>query len=586
MKYLLISILFIFNNSLAIPTPIEKDPIKLDSIIYFDSFSKKKLNPYIVADNNTKIIQLCKEYINNPKVSDYEKGKAHSFIGDSYRRINDQKNALLHLTKSKKILKGKDLGVTLNRLARLYIITYSYEDALSTLIEAEKINHIENSKIELAITYGLISLIYEEEESSLRKSLVYNEKALNLFKQENDVYSIVSSLINRGTIYINLKEYSQALLIFEEAQKKSHQLQDDFLMGTITLNISETNYFLEKYPEAKQNALKSLEYFKNFPDKYYNAGNYYILGKIYLKLKEYNKAKSAINKSIEISKKFKINEFLEKNYLELATLFEIQKDYKNSLFCYKLFNEYSDSIAKMNNFEKTERIKSNFDFKNLEHQLKLKTIEVKTIENEKNTTRVKYILFILLSISLAITSLILIRNYSLKNNKLKLAKKNLQYQKEINFLIEKEKEKEIEYKSKEITHFAVNIKNKIETLSSIKNDLTLLLKKIKEPSLKNAIKSILLSIQQNIERNKMEINLHEDINSVNESFQSKLADNYPSLSQKEIKISMLLLLGFSSKEISNELNILEQSVNNYRRSIRKKLNLTKEQDLTSFLKKI
>lgn len=552
----------------------------------FDTFFEQKLSVAIDNNENEKIIFLCKEFTERNDVELYEKGKAFALIGDCYRMLNDYRNSLEYLNKAKSILKGKDLGKTLNYMGKLHISTYSYQEALISLFEAEKINYDEGAKTQLAVSYGLISIIYEEEENSLAKSLVYNKKALDIFEELNDTYSIISTLVNRGTIFINLEEYDKAIIIFNQAKDMAETLSDNYLKGIILLNLSESYYFIGDYTEAEIQANRSLKHFNDNATNYSLAATYYTLGRIYSKQNKYVASKSALNKSNKISETYGLIEFLEKNNLELALLYESQNDFKNSLVHYKRYDKFSDSIAKINNYEKIERLKSNFDLKNAEHELTLKTAEIEKIENEKNITKLKYTSIILFSGLLLIILLFVIRSYSFKSKKLELAKKNLVFEKQINELLKKEQKREAEFKSKEIRDFAINIKSKIEILDAVKQEISLIHKKAKELNVKDELKKIIITLNQNIERNKTEIKFHNSIDKVHNTFQNKLIDKFPNLSKKEVKIAMYLVLGLSSKEIGNELGIIEQTVNNYRRSIRKKLNLDKKQDLSSYLKKI
>ena len=66
----------------------------------------------------------------------------------------------------------------------------------------------------------------------------------------------------------------------------------------------------------------------------------------------------------------------------------------------------------------------------------------------------------------------------------------------------------------------------------------------------------------------------------------KLKDLYPDLKAKEVKVCTLIRLNYNTKQIAEQIGISEHSIHNYRYSIRKKLNLNKEEKLDEFLKKI
>ena len=70
------------------------------------------------------------------------------------------------------------------------------------------------------------------------------------------------------------------------------------------------------------------------------------------------------------------------------------------------------------------------------------------------------------------------------------------------------------------------------------------------------------------------------------NFQDRLYIKYDNLTPNDLLIAEMLLDGFSSKEISGELNISQASANTARYRLRKKLQLSHETDLLLFLRNI
>ena len=70
---------------------------------------------------------------------------------------------------------------------------------------------------------------------------------------------------------------------------------------------------------------------------------------------------------------------------------------------------------------------------------------------------------------------------------------------------------------------------------------------------------------------------------VHTGFYSTLRENFPELSESELKVCALLRLKMSSKDIARVMNVQPPSVDIYRHRIRKKLDLTGDDNLSSFL---
>jgi DNA-binding CsgD family transcriptional regulator len=70
---------------------------------------------------------------------------------------------------------------------------------------------------------------------------------------------------------------------------------------------------------------------------------------------------------------------------------------------------------------------------------------------------------------------------------------------------------------------------------------------------------------------------------VNKHFYTRLKQNYPEISANDLKICALIKLNLSIKEMAAILNISPDSVKTARHRLRKKLQLSTEENLTDFI---
>lgn len=75
----------------------------------------------------------------------------------------------------------------------------------------------------------------------------------------------------------------------------------------------------------------------------------------------------------------------------------------------------------------------------------------------------------------------------------------------------------------------------------------------------------------------------EQFKQVHHTFVEALKEQYPKLSATELKVCALIKINLSSKEICRMLNVSPRSVDIYRHRIRKKMDLSSEENLASFL---
>lgn len=144
----------------------------------------------------------------------------------------------------------------------------------------------------------------------------------------------------------------------------------------------------------------------------------------------------------------------------------------------------------------------------------------------------------------------------------------------------------VKTKRKAQKRIALDIIQKHEVLTRLKTEIDLIkLKpenKIKYSDL-NTIK-ILIVEQLNIEKERK--SFYNYIKELNSSFYKNLEKKYPNLTEKEKRLCALLRLNLSSKELASILGISFKSVEVSRYRLRKKINLKKQENLTTTINKL
>lgn len=138
-------------------------------------------------------------------------------------------------------------------------------------------------------------------------------------------------------------------------------------------------------------------------------------------------------------------------------------------------------------------------------------------------------------------------------------------------------ELELQSKSSEVAGKSLSIAKQTEMIDKIQG----ILETEKDFSkLKNEIKK---AIKIN-EVNKHEWEIFEtNLNQIHNEFIINLSKKYPNLTPKDIKLCVYLKMNLSSKEIAPMMNISFRGVELHRYRLRKKLNLTQDENLSKFL---
>jgi len=124
-------------------------------------------------------------------------------------------------------------------------------------------------------------------------------------------------------------------------------------------------------------------------------------------------------------------------------------------------------------------------------------------------------------------------------------------------------------------------KNKF--LGRIKEELEKLKQSSSDESLKDKITSLINKIDKDIDHKKQWEVFETAVDDVHEDFLSRLKTLHPSLTPKELRLCAYLRMNISTKEIAPLMNISIRGVEICRYRVRKKLNIDRDQNLTSMI---
>jgi DNA-binding CsgD family transcriptional regulator len=287
-----------------------------------------------------------------------------------------------------------------------------------------------------------------------------------------------------------------------------------------------------------------------------------------------------------------INDFLKENptlailskielYKLLKECYRNKADYKSELHCQEEINSLEAKRDSKNQSNRVAVLRAEFKYKNIENELELKNKELELLqEKEKNTY---YLISFLVAFGvLSIGSSVIIYSRQKKINLMN--KKVFQAESQISESKRKQAVLEMEFKNKEITDFAIHISEKNEILEEIKNKIKEL--RLKDPEIQNKLTELVFFINNNITQNMEKVSLYSNIQETTTSFFQKLEFLFPDLTEKEKRVASLVRLQLSSKQIAQQLTITPKSIDNYRTSLKKKMNIPKEQSLQEFLKNL
>ena len=455
-------------------------------------------------------------------------------------------------------------------LIRLYTGNGNYQKAydlawaLDPWVQSHKylIQHADLKKM-LATLY----LIFLQ----LDKAHIHLEEAISLAKQIEDpntrskklsaVYATKSWFItNKNQNFEDAKHYLQ--LAIKELESQSPKQKSTYPQMQLAELYTRNDSLSQAY-----NILKPLE--KDLSGSTTPAYSllYAHLGQLYLKLEDYDSAAIYFHKGI------KSIDF-HKNHLDNKThLLDALSVCYHHMGQDDLAYHYSQQakIASEQLFGSKNSInKELFEIKD-RYQEQLREQRITLLEEEKKVLRLKTLAYI--SILLVIIGALIFKAKTRsKKQKFIREKENLEKHQQL---------KELEARNKELMASALQLLERDTMLNDIKTSLDKLEFKAEN---KSVINGLMASINANKAHKWKEFDLY--FTQINDAYYQSLKHTYPKLSATDLKMCALIKIGLSSKEMADIMGISPDSIKTSRSRIRKKMNLTRDINLSEHLSNI
>ena len=433
--------------------------------------------------------------------------------------------------------KIRGLSTTMNNLALVHIELGEYKNALDYI----------NKALDLRTEYNLNSV-----------------DILHSYKSLSELY-FIWNMQDKGNLYLS-KTDSANNFIQKQVAEKSENWDD------ITYKLSE-NYVGNCY-EYKGEYLFRQKRFDQALIAYNTASSYYgdftfqkvsLLNKkanVFYMLSDFENCLKVIEECILLSKEQNLQNEEEKalelkikvlNKLGLSSEIEltveeilINKDYR-----------YSVQI---------DQLLSGLESKN---EILIKKAEIKD-EKEKNS-RIVFISIIVILILGFASAYFLSRKVYLDKQMI-IVNQN-----------EKIAKSELEHKKRELAAISTNIVQENEQVSNILKDLKYYSSLLKSEKDRNSFSPLIKSINRILSEKRKEDLYSDQFNAAYPGYLEYLTRTYTDLTTSDLKLCTFLRMNLNTKEIAEIMGLSVRSVESRRYRLRKKINLSKEEDLVSNL---
>lgn len=574
-----------FNNKLHLLALSEKDTFQLAI-----SYKAKAIIHIIKGERNDGIFEFKKaiKALNSIKFHKNKRTQLQSSyfqLGQIYSEINNYGDASNNVLKSLNYLpKDNDSIAKYHKIDAYNLLGFINTEiennsiALENLKKALVLENEVNDEFGKSNTYNLIGIIYSKQKNEI-KALEYYNLALDIGKKQKDEFNTSIIYNNIGISYYELKDHLKAREMLLKSIEIGNKTNNDGLLADSHLYLGKNFIAENKIDLGLVNIEKSMAYAKNNSQSIM-IENLLVKAEVSQKNNNTSQAIYYLNEALLLLDKTETIEIKKRVYKTLSDTYSTL-DSEKSLFYSNKHQEIKDSITKTQQYNKTEVLKAEFNYIKIKADLKSKEADLLLAQEKEKATKNKNIfIFILATLLITFLTVTILRQNKLSNTRKKMwtAKKDLMA------LKQETSNKEIEFKNKQITDFAIHISEKNDLLEHLKQKIKKL--PIVNKTVASQINDVIVFINDDIGQNKEKVQLYSEIDETTNSFNHKLTNFYPNLTEKERRIATLVRLSHTSKQISLQLNITPASVDNYRSILRKKMNVTKGASIVKFIKNI
>jgi len=543
------------------------------------------------ANDNQKALYFLQEALFLSNNLNYKKGIAYSYLwlGRVYYYKDEYDLARINLNKSLALFEQLN---DYSGLAWCYFAYASISDLMGDYLHAIQQNQkvIEYAKLannEVMLAAGIFGIgATHIDRNELTIGLAYLSEALVIRQNIGDSAGIANIYNLMGGIFEKQIKYDSALLLFEKGLAMREGLGDiraiansAYAMGMLYIEIGDYDKAIASLDRAKSIYIRLEEQTGLCITNTYLALAMHHSGKT-------AEAKRLIQKSFTDAKKFNNPTLIGNCYKVKAEIASAENNYKRAYELSLKMKSLSDSMAQVNKEVIVQDIEARYQLENKNNQIEL--LESHSSIQHKN--------ILILSISIAALALIIVLIIILFRLKAKSHARQVKVFEQQKTILEQEeriKEKEmqllqesVESKNRDLATKAIEILRVNETIGEVINKLELMKKlHASDQKISKHIKEIARELENQTNTNTWR-EFDKIFKNIHNEFYDHLLEICPSLTASEIKIAALLKLNLSTKEIAAITYKSEEGIKSTRYRLRKKLNLSGEDNLIPFLMKL
>lgn len=394
---------------------------------------------------------------------------------------------------------------------------------------------------------------------------MYLLKGLNYFQISKDSVGMYRAMNNLGVAYFHLQQFDSAIFFYKRSFELRLIKKDTVGVSRIYNNMGLVNLHLHNTEEAFRNLEASRTILHTHENLNLLTDVYANLGWAYAQQGNYKYGLLYLDSSLVLSQRINSLNGEQEAYKRMKEIAIENGDIERA---YGLFVKE----VELENRQRSAEISSQIEQMMEENRRAKQERKIAELEKERTEQAAfKKLLLAALVITLMIAGFFIYYVYSKYRRSRELSKIRLQ-----------ELRKELDAKNKEISSYTLNFIQKSELMEDLKSQIDVL-QKSEDPDNSKKLNRIGRIIDETFKIDQDWPMFIKTFEQMHDGFFAVLKEQFPDLSNSELKLCALLRLNMNMKETAKILGISFDSVKTARSRLRKKLGLKLEDNLVDFL---
>ena len=450
----------------------------------------------------------------------------------------------------------------------------SYDDGLSYLFEGlEQYRQLEDTLGEANCLMN-VGLIYADRFDY--------DRALSFYFQALQLFETLKALGRTGTTYTKI-----ASIYIDQGNLEA---AGDFLRRALTIHTKRSFEYgkmevfnrlglmygaQRQYDSALHHLTKSLKISQEINDVEGKTKTMLDLAKVYLERNQLKKAETNLLEALVHAKEIGSFKWLKEIYENLQIVNRRNGDLNKALTYYDQYIQVRDSIFNERIINNISQLETQLATVEQKRQIEAREKQIVILEQQTELQQIRILILIVAIIVIIVIGLLIIKNRQIRAHRREEKAQE----------VAEKANRELEHKNRELSSYTVNFIQKNRLFEELAESI----QEIKKKS-SDGVRKDLIGIEKIVNRHLQVDQDWEDFKlrfeNVHQGFFDRLHDKFPSLTNNDLKLSVLVKMNFSIKEIGDMFGISPESVKTARYRLKKKLNLPSEQNLNDFLNEI